>query len=99
MHAHAITPHACARGKAIGFVIYLSVCLSVCQHKNHQIWRSRHHSKMQVSLWCWEDGKTYLLWPSRRLKSATSAINGVFLLATPLDHTQLCHVLPRLHML
>ena len=23
-----------------------SVCVSVCQHKNRQIWRSMHHSKM-----------------------------------------------------
>ena len=51
---------------------------------------------MQVSLQCREGGKTY---PSRRLKRATSAINRVFLSATPFDHTQLCHVLPQPCML
>jgi hypothetical protein len=35
------TPHACARDKIIGFV-RPSVCLSVRQHKNRQIWTSRH---------------------------------------------------------
>ena len=30
---------------------------------------------------------------------ATSAINYMFLLATPFDHTQLCHVLLQLCML
>ena len=40
-----IIPRACARGKAIG------VCLSVsvCQHKIFQVWRSRRHSEIQVS--------------------------------------------------
>ena len=50
---------------------------------------------MQVSLQIQEGGETYLLQPSRRLKRATSAINHVFLSATPFDHTQLCHVQPQ----
>ena len=30
----------------------LSVCLSVCPHKNCQIWRSRRYSEIQVTLQC-----------------------------------------------
>ena len=71
----------------------LSVCLFVSQHKNCEIWRSRHHSKMQVSLQCREGVKTYLLLPSRRLKRATSAINHVFLSATPFNHPQLSYAM------
>ena len=90
-----ITPHA--RGKAIGFV-RLFVCLFVST-KNQQIRRSRRYSNMHVSLQCREGGETYLLLPSRHLKRATSIINSMFLSATPFDHTQICHVLPQLHML
>ena len=40
-----LPPHACARGKAIGFVCCLSACLSVCRpHENRQITRSGHLS-------------------------------------------------------
>ena len=58
----------CTRGKAIG-----SVRLFVCQHKNHQIWRSRHQ---------WSKN-----WPSNRLARPTSIANAVLLLATPIDST------------
>ena len=49
-----LLPHVHAQG------IQQSV-LSVRQHKICQIWRSRRHSKIQVSLKSWEGGKTYFL--------------------------------------
>ena len=48
-HTLLITPHACARSKAIGSVRPF-VGLFVCHHKNRQIRKSTHHSEMQVSL-------------------------------------------------
>ena len=82
----------CAHAQGVKQLV-LSVCVCVCLSvQNCQISRSRQHSEMYVSLKCWECGKTYLLFPSRRLKIATSAINCVFLSDTPYDHTQLSHV-------
>ena len=74
-----ITPHTCARGKAIS-----SVHLSVCQHKNCQIWRYRYQSDWQV--WS-ETVKNCLLSASECLTRATSTTNCVFSSATPIDPT------------
>ena len=70
-----VTPRACARGKAFQFCLF--VYLSVIK-KSHQIWRSRRHSEMQVSLQCRECVMFFSLL-YRHLKRAMSAINCVFL--------------------
>ena len=42
-----ITPHACARGKAIGMSVYrCRRCCHRCRHENHQISRCRHLRKL-----------------------------------------------------
>ena len=66
--------------------------LSVCQHKNSQIWRSRRYSNMQVSLQCREGGKMYTF---QTPEMGQQCYKIVFLLAMPFDHTELCHVLPQ----
>ena len=44
----------------------------------------------------WENVPSFFVWA---LERATSAINRVFLLESPFNHTQLSHVLFQLHML
>ena len=51
-----ITPHACARGKAIS----LYVCCHHCRHKNHQFGQSRYLSDLQSKQICRNQWKTGL---------------------------------------
>ena len=91
-----LLPHAHAQGVKQSV---LSVCLFISQHKNCEIWRSRHHSKMQVSLQCREGGKTYLVRPSRHLKRATSVYVSLDHAFRPHPVMPCAHVLPQPRML
>ena len=78
-----ITPRACARGKAIGFVCHLSVC---CPHENRQIARSAWASEQLVSITKpSKSAKNWLHYASNRSARSTSVTNTVFLLTTPIN--------------
>ena len=75
-----ITPHTCARGKAISFVSrLLSVCY--CCPLNCQIWTSEKIISIMNKL---KSAKNWLKYVSNRLAQPMSVTNSVFLLARPL---------------
>ena len=86
MHKQPIfSPRTCTRGKAIGFVCHLSVCLSSPQKSpDLEIQASeRPVSTTNLSKWA----KNWLQYASNPLAQPTSVANSVFMLAAPIGHT------------
>ena len=82
-HQNIITPHACTRGKAIGFV-----CLSSSSSPQKSLDLEIQASERLVSTTnLSKSAKNWLQYPLNRLIWPTSVANNVFMLATPINHT------------
>ena len=87
-----ITPHACARGKATGFVRLsaqkspdLEILVGIIERSKYN-YNARKVGKL-------------IFFAFLALETGHEHINPRFLSATSFDHTQLCHVLPQLRVL